>query len=114
MAEAIVILDAHDVPQSTGSVPTRRSKWAYWDERVTMDWSVQRARRNSVISPTRNEKGLTATIKITVRDSGVTEVNGSPVWTDHPEAGAAEAITALLVEFYKQVDKRKRNLPTAP
>jgi hypothetical protein len=47
----------------------------------------------------------------TVRDSGVTEVNGTPVWTAHPETGVAEAIAALLVEFYKKVDKRRRHLP---
>ena len=41
----------------------------------------------------------------------MTEVNGTPVWTAHPETGVAEAIAALLVEFYKKVDKRKRNLP---
>jgi hypothetical protein len=28
-----------------------------------------------------------------------------------PETGVAEAVAALLVEFYKKVDKRKRNLP---
>ena len=76
-----------------------------------MGWSVQRARKYSEIVPTRNDKGLTATITITVRDSGVTEVNRSPVWTNHPEMGVTEAIAALLIEFYKDVDKRKRHLP---
>jgi hypothetical protein len=56
-------------------------------------------------------KGLTATIKVTVRDSGVTEVNGTPVWTAHPETGVAEAVAALLVEFYKKVDKAEAQPP---
>lgn len=81
---------------------------------AAMGWSVERARKYSEISPTRNGKGLTATIRITVRDSGVTEVNGSPVWADHPEIGATEAISGLLVEFHKQVDKRKKDLPATP
>jgi hypothetical protein len=41
----------------------------------------------------------------------MTEVNGIPVWTAHPETGVAEAVAALLVEFCKKVDKRKCNLP---
>ena len=76
-----------------------------------MDWTVKRAQKSSVIAETPNGRGLTATIKVTVRDSGVTEVNGTPVWTAHPETGVAEAIAALLVEFYKKVDKRRRDLP---
>jgi predicted mannosyl-3-phosphoglycerate phosphatase (HAD superfamily) len=78
-----------------------------------MGWSVKRARKYSDVVPTRNRKGLTATIRITVRDSGVTEVNGSPVWTEHPEIGATEAISALLVEFYKDVERRKKELSAA-
>jgi len=39
----------------------------------------------------------------------VTEVNGTPVWTAHPETGVGEAIAALLVEFYKRVDARKHH-----
>jgi len=74
---------------------------------ATMGWTVEQARKASQIGPTPNEKGLTTTIKVTVRDSGVTEVNGTPVWTAHPETGVAEAIAALLVEFYKRVDARK-------
>lgn len=66
-----------------------------------MGWTVEQARRISRIAPTPNGKGLTATIKVMVRDSGVTEVNGTPVWTAYPETGVAEAIAALLVEFYK-------------
>ena len=76
-----------------------------------MGWTVEQAQKASEIAPTPKGKGLTATIKVTVRDSGVTEVNGTPVWTAHPETGVAEAVAALLVEFYKKVDKRKRNLP---
>jgi hypothetical protein len=75
-----------------------------------MGWTVEQAQKASEIAPTPKGKGLTATIKVTVRDSGVTEVNGTPVWTAHPETGVAEAVAALLVEFYKKVDKRKRNL----
>jgi hypothetical protein len=75
-----------------------------------MGWSVERARKHSEITPTPHGKGLTARIEVTVRDSGVTEVNRSPVWTEHPEAGVTEAIAALLIEFYKEVDKRKRHL----
>jgi len=78
---------------------------------ATMGWSVERARKYSEIAPTRNGKGLTATIKVTVRDPCVTEVNRSPVWTDHPEIGVTEAIAALLIELYKEVGKRKRHLP---
>jgi len=44
----------------------------------------------------------------------MTEVNGTPVWTAHPETGVAEAIAALLVEFYKEVDQRKRQRPRRP
>jgi hypothetical protein len=73
-----------------------------------MGWTVEQAKSVSRIAPTPKGKGLTATITITVRDSGMTEVNGTPVWTAHPETGVAEAIAALLVEFYKQVDQRKR------
>ena len=76
-----------------------------------MGWTVKQAQKHSVIAETPKGKGLTATIKVTVRDSGVTEVNGTPVWTAHPETGVAEAIAALLVEFYKKVDKRRRDLP---
>lgn len=72
-----------------------------------MGWTVEQARKASQIAPTPQGKGLTATIKVTVRDSGVTEVNGTPVWTAHPETGVAEAIAALLVEFYKKVDARR-------
>jgi len=72
---------------------------------------VEQAQKVSEIAPTPKGKGLTATIKVTVRDSGVTEVNGTPVWTAHPETGVAEAIAALMVEFYKKVDNRKRHLP---
>jgi hypothetical protein len=77
----------------------------------TIGWSVKRARKHSGIAPTRNGKGLTATIKVTVRGSGVTEVNRLPVWTDHPETGVIEAIAPLLIEFYKEVDERGRHLP---
>jgi hypothetical protein len=73
-------------------------------------WTVRQAQTASEITPTPNGKGLTATIKVTVRDSGVTEVNGTPVWAAHPETGVAEAIAALLVEFYKKVDKRRSHL----
>jgi hypothetical protein len=73
-----------------------------------MAWTIEQAKRASVIAPTPKGKGLMAKITITVRDSGITEVNGTPVWTAHPETGVAEAIAALLVEFYKQVDQRKR------
>jgi len=76
-----------------------------------MGWTVEQAQKVSEIAPTTKGKGLTATIKVTVRDSGVTEVNGTPVWTAHPETGVAEAIAALMVEFYKEVDSRKRHLP---
>jgi hypothetical protein len=75
-----------------------------------MGWTVEQAQSHSVIAPTPKGKGLTVTIKVTVRDSGLTEVNGTPVWTAHPETGVAEAIAALLVEFYKKVDKRRRDL----
>lgn len=75
-----------------------------------MGWTVEQARKHSVIAETPKGRGLTATIKVTVRDSGVTEVNGTPVWTAHPEIGVSEAIAALLVEFYKEVDKRRRGL----
>jgi hypothetical protein len=75
-----------------------------------MGWSVDRARKYSAIAPTPHGKGLTATIEITVCDSGVTEVNRSPVWTEHPDTGVTEAMAALLIEFYKEVDKRKRHL----
>ena len=75
-----------------------------------MGWSVKRARKYSEIAPTPHGTGLTATIKVTVRDSGVTEVKRSPVWTEHPETGVTEAIAALLIEFYKEVEKRKRDL----
>jgi hypothetical protein len=75
-----------------------------------MGWTVAQARKASEITPTPKDKGLTATIKVTVRDSGVTEVNGTPVWTAHPETGVGEAIAALLVEFYKRVDARKHHL----
>jgi hypothetical protein len=73
-------------------------------EATTMGWTVDQAKKASQIGPTPNNKGLTATIKITVRSSGITEVNGTPVWSAHPETGVAEAIAALLVEFYKRVD----------
>jgi hypothetical protein len=76
-----------------------------------MGWTVEQAQNASEIAPTPKGRGLTATIKVTVRDSGVTEVNGTPVWTAHPETGVAEAIAALLVEFYKKVDKHRRHLP---
>ena len=76
-----------------------------------MGWTVEQAQKVSEIAPTPKGKGLTATIKVTVRDSGVTEVNGTPAWTAHPETGVAEAIAALMVEFYKKVDNRKRHLP---
>lgn len=72
-----------------------------------MGCTVEQARKTSEIAPTPNGEGLTATIKVTVRDSGVTEVNGTPGWTAHPETGVTEAIAALLVEFYKRVDARK-------
>ena len=72
---------------------------------------MEQAQKVSEIAPTPKGKGLTATIKVTVRDSGVTEVNGTPVWTAHPETGVAEAIAALMVEFYKKLDNRKRRLP---
>jgi hypothetical protein len=65
----------------------------------------------SEIAPTPNGKWLTATSKVTVRDSGVTEVNGTPVRTARPETGVAEANAALMVEFNKKVDNRKRHLP---
>jgi hypothetical protein len=68
-------------------------------------------KRASAIAPTPKGKGLTGTITITVRDSGMTEVNGTPVRTAHPDTGLAEAIAALLVELYKQVDQRKRQRP---
>jgi len=76
-----------------------------------MGWTVEQAQKVSEVAPTPKGKGLTATIKVTVRDSGVTKVNGTPVWTAHPETGVAEAIAALLVEFYKKVDNRRRHLP---
>lgn len=76
-----------------------------------MGWTVEQAQKVSEIAPTPQGRGLTATIKVTVRDSGITEVNGTPVWTAHPEIGVAEAIAALLVEFYKQADNRRRRLP---
>ena len=41
----------------------------------------------------------------------MTEVNGTPVWTAHPETGVAQAIAALIVEFYKKVDNRKHVKP---
>jgi hypothetical protein len=75
-----------------------------------MGWTVEQAQKASEIAPTPKGKGLTATIKVTVRDSGVTEVNGTPVWTAHPETGVAEAIAVLLVEFYKKVDNRRRHV----
>jgi hypothetical protein len=73
-------------------------------------WTVEQAQKASEIAPTPKDRGLTATIKVTVRDSGVIEVNGTHVWTAHPETAVAEAIAALLVEFYKKVDKRRRDL----
>ena len=79
-------------------------------DEATMGWTVEQAQKASQIAPTPNGKGLTAMIKVTVRDSGVTEVNGTPVWTTHPETGVTEAIAALLVEFYKKVDKHRRDL----
>ncbi len=76
-----------------------------------MGWTVEQAQKASDIAPTPKGRGLTTTIKVTVRDSGMTEVNGTPVWTAHPEMGVTEAIGALLVEFYKKVDERRRRLP---
>lgn len=64
-----------------------------------MGWTVEQAQKHSVIKLTPKGKGLAATINVTVRDSGVTEVNGTPVWAAHPETGVTEAIAALLVEF---------------
>ena len=76
-----------------------------------MGWTVEQARKVSEIELTPRGKGLTATIKVTVRDSGVTEINGTPMWTAHPETGVGETIAALLVEFYKEVDRRRRHVP---
>jgi hypothetical protein len=51
-------------------------------------------------------KGLTTTITITIRDSGVTEVNGTPMWSAHPELGVTQAVITLMAEFYKVADHR--------
>lgn len=58
--------------------------------------SVQLAQKALKCQPTPNGKGLTCTIKVAIRDSGMYEVNGIPMWNEHPESGTSQAIAALL------------------
>jgi hypothetical protein len=73
-----------------------------------MSMSIKLARQVSRVAPTAKDKGLTCTIEVTVYDKGVTEVNGVPMWTEHPENGTAQAIACLLAEFYKDCDRRAK------
>ena len=62
-----------------------------------MTWLVNYAEKSWKTAETPDGKGLTTTITVTIRDSGVTEVNGTPVRSAHPELGVTQAVMSLLV-----------------
>lgn len=75
-----------------------------------MIWSVNYAEKSCKTAETPHGKGLTTTITVTIRDSGVTEVNGTPVWSAHPELGGTQAVMSLLAEFRKVANNRATSL----
>ena len=77
-----------------------------------MGWSAPYAKKTVEhhLAEVPSGKGIQMTITVTARDNGITEVCGTPVGGDaiSGELGAAEAVTALLVEFFKLTAARAR------
>jgi hypothetical protein len=78
-----------------------------------MGASINRIRRTMHVEPTPRDKGLALTIRVVAYDNGMVELDGVPInssadYYDLVEGwlGTAEVITATLMEFRRQVQRR--------
>jgi hypothetical protein len=78
--------------------------------------TTQQVRKSLDVQPTRDNKGLTATFKVTAYDNGLVTVNGTPMGRKQPlpevESATAllasmESVAAQLYEFYQLVQQRR-------
>jgi hypothetical protein len=78
-----------------------------------MGASVDRIRRTMHVERTPRDKGLELTIRVVAYDNGMLELDGVPINSSRDGydpvdgwLGTAEVITATLVEFRRQVQRR--------
>ncbi len=81
--------------------------------------SLKTVREKMDVEPTKDNKGLTYTLRVTAYDNGLISVDGRPVSMGNMPIDSAlgwlqasEVIGIALTEFYRQVSKRK-NVATA-
>jgi len=67
------------------------------------------------VQPTPKDKGLTLTLRLTAYDNGMVSLDGVPI-NDHVDydqvtgfLGASDVIGTTLMEFYNQVQRRRRD-----
>ena len=81
-----------------------------------MPATLKRIREEMNVRPTRGEKGLTLTIRVTAYDNGMVAVDGVPINESpsyeqgHGWLGAAETITITLSEFRRQAIARQKKI----
>jgi hypothetical protein len=73
--------------------------------------SLKTVREKMDVEPTRDNKGLVCTIRVTAYDNGLISVDGRVINDPSDPTlgwlGAGEVIGMALTEFYRQVSKRK-------
>jgi hypothetical protein len=79
--------------------------------------SIKTVREKMDVEPTRDNKGLTCTLRITAYDNGLVSVDGRPVSMGNTRDPALdwlhanEVISIALAEFYHQVAQRRGAKP---
>jgi hypothetical protein len=81
-----------------------------------MSSTIRQIRKALDVQPTRDNKGLTATFKVTAYDNGLVTLNRTPMGHKQPRSdreaavgllASHEAIAAQLTEFYQLVQQRR-------
>jgi len=79
-----------------------------------MPGTLDRIRQSMTVTPTKQDKGLTLTVRITAYDNGMIEVDGIPINespnydSGHGWMGASEIVISTLAEFRRQAEKRRK------
>ncbi len=79
-----------------------------------MPGSLDRIRKSMAVAPTKRDKGLTLTVRVTAYDNGMVEVDGIPINESpnydpgHGWMGASEIVVSTLGEFRRQAEKWRK------
>jgi hypothetical protein len=91
--------------------PLRRLKEQPTPQEHEMATSIKNVREKMDVKPTKDDKGLICTLRITAYDNGMICVDdraiNSPADRTLGWVGAYDVIGTVLTEFYQQVKRRK-------